>query len=83
MLRPFGALAESAPSPEGVRGGSFEGSSEVPFNNRACYFGFLKECFQSQFGYCVMYRSSYGTDFDGSEVASPLIPNADLIEFFK
>ena len=37
------------------------------------YFGCSKG-FQSQFTYCLMvYRSTYGTDVDNSEIASPVI----------
>ena len=38
-------------------------------NYRACYFGCSKG-FQSQFRFS-WYRSSYETDFDNSEIASP------------
>ena len=40
-------------------------------SRRACYLGCLKGTFKVTSGTAEWYRSSCGTDFDNSEIASP------------
>ena len=38
---------------------------------------------QSQFRYCLWHRSSYSTDFDMSEIASPVIATISCSRFYN
>ena len=40
---------------------------------RVCYFGCLKGGLKVSSGTAEWYRSSYGTDFDNAETASPVL----------